>query len=151
MVATVLAAVVLLLANSVVAGAQTCNEQTAWDHLVQTSATMSGSGGAYAAITGRTERHPSDPCTPYVQSEAWVDGGGSPAVQAASQLADATGYKTSGARWGVQNGHTKHWYVYRHHGNPTLRLLALQGEFGSQHQPGLATSARVHGRSEHLQ
>src|SRR5438876_54169 len=88
-----------------------CNDQTAWDNYVSTSATMGGAGGQYVAITARTQEPPGDPCNSSLQSEAWLNPGGTPAQRQGTGTVDATA-SWSGNFWGTWTGTTKHWYIY---------------------------------------
>jgi hypothetical protein len=88
-----------------------CTDATAWDNYVSTSATMGGSAGQYVAITARTQEPPLDPCNSSLQSEAWLNPGGTPSVRSGTGTVDATA-TWSGNFWGVWTGTTKHWYIY---------------------------------------
>ena len=89
-----------------------CTAATNWDVYVSTSATMGGAAGSYVGITARTQEPPGDPCNSYLQSEAWLNPGGTPTVQAGVGTVDATA-TWSGSYYYTWTGTTKHWYIYR--------------------------------------
>lgn len=107
-----IAALVLFARPVPSAFAQGCTAAQAWDNYVSISATMGGTGGQYVGITARTQEPPGDPCSSYLQSEAWINPGGTPVSGVGVGTADATATQ-SGNLWGVWTGTTKHWYVYR--------------------------------------
>jgi hypothetical protein len=66
----------------------------------------------YVRMLAATQMHPSDPCDAYVQSEAWVNPGGTPDFKTngpgSAQWAIGNG---SPPFYGYRTGNSKHWYV----------------------------------------
>lgn len=113
----------MILGCSIVAGLPVAafgqcypSEAEVWADVIRINglrwAVIQGQGGSYVQQSAATQMHNDDYCAAYVQSEAWVNPGGTPGVitngKGQAQWANGVMY---GNLWGIYSGDTKHWYV----------------------------------------
>lgn len=111
------AALLLLMALPAPALAQCyLSEAEVWADVIQINGLrwilMDGVGGSWVRTSAATQMHDGDYSEAYVQSEAWVNPGGTPGVATNGKGTPqwASGI-INGNVWGAWTGNSKHWYV----------------------------------------